>query len=117
MSFRVSVWDVIHCSINLAKPPLPRKVCTHWSYKSLDPAKLEAEVEECDLVQNPVHDLDGLIRQYNTTFSNIIDKHSPLKTRIMTVWPVKPWYSPEIHAAKIVRCKSGALDKQSTENI
>ena len=101
-----SVISVIHCSIKLAKPPLPIEVHTYQSYKSLDPAKLLAKEAECDLDQNPVYDLDGLIRQYNTASSTIIDKHAPLKTRIMTVQPVTPWYSSAIHATEIVRCKN-----------
>jgi hypothetical protein len=98
----------IHCTLKLTKPPLPREMHTYRSYKSVEPAVLAAELEASSLLQNPPGDLDALIDQYNRTLSELIDKHAPLRKRVVTIRPVSLWYNQEIHAAKINRRKCEA---------
>ncbi len=44
--------------------------------------------------------LSDLVHQYNKVFGELIDKHSPLKRRTITVWPNSKWYTEELRAEK-----------------
>lgn len=47
-------------------------------------------------------EINDLVRNYNKTLSNIIDRHGPLKTKIVRARPKVPWYNADIDAAKCV---------------
>jgi hypothetical protein len=104
---------LLKCTLKLARPPLPREVRTYRSYKSLDYAQLLTDIQSSDLIQNPNDSLCGLVEQYNNTLSNLLDKHAPLKTKVITIRPITPWYSDEIHAAKAERRKCEARWRES----
>ena len=50
-------------------------------------SKLYASSELCD--------------QYDSVLSSILDKHSPLGKRVITIRPRAPWYSEEIKEQKV----------------
>ena len=45
-------------------------------------------------------DVDVVVEKYNSTLSDILDKHAPLKTRTVTVHPDAPWINDEIKDKK-----------------
>ena len=54
---------------------------------------------------------------YNTTLQDILNKHAPEKTKVITVRASAPWYSDKIDAGKKLRtklerrwCKTKSLD-------
>ena len=51
-------------------------------------------------MQNPTEDLAGLVRQYNDTLSNILDKHALLKTCKHRMRESKPWYDKNVQTSK-----------------
>jgi hypothetical protein len=104
---------LIHCTLKLARPPLPREVRTYRSYRSLDCKQLQIDIDNSALIENPNDSLCGLVEQYNKTLSNLLDKHAPLKTRVITIRPITPWYCNEIHAAKAERRKCEARWRES----
>ena len=97
---------MIDCYLSLSKPPLPREVRSYRCYKSIDIVELQHEIQNSSLFTNPASTLDAQLDQYNSILSDIINKLAPLKTRKVTIRPVTPWYSEEIHAAKIERRKA-----------
>ena len=42
-----------------------------------------------------------LLHLYNSELSSVLDKHAPLKSRMVTIRPAAPWFSEEI---KLERC-------------
>ena len=40
---------------------------------------------------------------YNSELSRILDKHAPLKSRVVTMRPAAPWFSEEIKLERIRR--------------
>ena len=44
--------------------------------------------------------LDSLVNCYNNTLSDLLDRHAPLKNRIVTSRTMVPWYNEEIKLAK-----------------
>ena len=51
------------------------------------------------------HDLSSAIGFYNDTLADIVEKHAPKKSRVVTVRADKPWYTAERSAEKRLRRK------------
>jgi hypothetical protein len=95
--------NVVHCVINLSKPPLPKQTISYRRYKAIDPDKFQSDLEKSDLITSPATSVEELTDQYNATLTALIDQHAPQKTRSVTLRPITPWYSEEIHQAKKIR--------------
>ena len=54
--------------------------------------------------------IDALSDCFNMTLTNILDKHAPLKTRIMINRPRTPWFNDGI---KQLKCKRRRLEKKA----
>ena len=83
-----------------------REVC-YRKLKSIDIGKLREDIGNSPLA-DPVSvsgDLDDLICQYNTVLSELLDKHAPLKKRMITLRPAAPWYTDAIRTEKRKRRK------------
>ena len=48
-------------------------------------------------------DLSELCEQYDSVLSSILDKHAPLRKRVITIRPLPRWYSEEIKRQKVIR--------------
>ena len=51
-------------------------------------------------------DLNRLVADYNSTLSNLLNHHAPLKSKTVGKRPSVPWYTAEIGAAKRLRRKA-----------
>ena len=49
--------------------------------------------------------IDALSDYFNVTLTDILDKHAPLKTRIMIHRPKIPWFNDDIKQLKRKRCR------------
>ena len=49
--------------------------------------------------------LDILVYQYENLLRSLLDRHAPIKRRVVTVRPSAPWYSTEISQNKHIRRK------------
>ena len=52
------------------------------------------------LTGDPSSDLDHLVQQYDTLLRSIMDKHAPVKRRVVTIRPAAPWYTNEVSVEK-----------------
>ena len=50
-------------------------------------------------------ELEDLIECYNSTLTDILEKHAPLKEKVVRLQPHAPWYNNEIQKAKRERRK------------
>ncbi|CAB4021807.1 Hypothetical predicted protein, partial [Paramuricea clavata] len=93
-----------HCSIlfsiNISKPRLSRKKVTFRKTKAINTTTFVADLSATKLCQHPPSELDKLVDCYNTTLTDLLDHHAPLKTKTVTVRPQVPWYSEEVRVAK-----------------
>ena len=53
-----------------------------------------------NLAVNAESDMHTVVQQFNHGLMNLIDKHAPLRERVVTVRPKAPWYNSEIDTAK-----------------
>ena len=97
-----------HCAVMcsmLVKRPLPhREVVTFRPLRRLD-----VDLFSRDILESTLHqDLKSpsLADNYYTTLHQLLDKHAPPKTKVVTVRPQSPWFTEELHECKL--CKRRA---------
>ena len=52
-----------------------------------------------------VSNLSEITDHYNNVLSEVLDKHAPEKSKVITIRPAAPWYSEEITGRKKLRRK------------
>ena len=71
--------------------------------RSIDLQELSDDISDSPLVSavdEASHDLESLLVLYNTSLIGLLDKHTPLKTRTITIRPSAPWYTEDINEEK-----------------
>lgn len=92
----------VHCSLAIKKPPnvkltvMSRKLC------NIDSDSFGADIRSSSLYNSPSLNLSELCDQNDSVLSLILDKHAPLRKRVITARPRSPWYSEEIKRQKVI---------------
>ena len=82
----------VHCSLAIKKTPnakltvMTRKLC------HIDSDSLCTDIRSSSLNNSPSLDPSELCDQYDSALSSILDKHAPLRKRVITIRPRAPWY-------------------------
>ena len=80
---------------------------TYRKTKSVDLDGLKQDIAKSRLCcPSSCEDFDKFVQSYNYTLSSILDRHAPLKSKVMRSRPQVPWYSQEIAEAKRKRRKA-----------
>ena len=58
------------------------------------------ELANSSLLLHPQDDLHQLVALYSSALVSTLNKHAPIKRRVITVRPAAPWYSKEIKTKK-----------------
>ena len=86
--------------LTTSKPPPSKEYVSYRPIKSVDISKFTADLAASNLCLNTPMQLDSLANCYNNTLSDLLDRHAPLKNRIVTSRTMVPWYNEEIKLAK-----------------
>ena len=71
------------------------------------------DLKQSNLLSTSTLDLTGLIEKYENTLTETLERHAPLKRRVITLRPSAPWYHEGISDAKRKRRKLERLgDRQ-----
>ena len=103
---RVSVDDLVTdhfavlCDLITTKPRPPLKKITFRRYAAIDNSNFRKDLCECGFITQPACDVGGLIDQYHTELSCLVDRHAPLVQRNVTERPRTPWWCQEIGELK-----------------
>lgn len=104
----ISDHGAIHCKIMIAKLPFPKKEIKYRNLKRINMTELRNDLHNSSLFTDDAASndtADKLVNKYNNTLSTILDKHAPIKERVITLRPVSPWYTEEIRKLKAERRK------------
>ena len=97
-----------HCAVlfhlSCVSPGTVRKSITYRKWKAVDIASVQSDISGAFIDFSP-HDLSSAIGFYNDTLADIVEKHAPKKSRVVTVRADKPWYTAELSAEKRLRRK------------
>ena len=98
--------STIEFKLPFSKPDLPIKTIKYRKTKDIDIESFTQDIEESKLIQNPPSDLEQLVSTYQSTLSEIFDKHAPEIEKNFKPRPDSPWYNEEIRKAKRERRKA-----------
>lgn len=86
-------------------PPAPKPAISRSFRRinSIDTTCFIHDVSCSALITNPPTDIDALVALYNSTLTSVLDKHAPLRTKVVHSPKSNPWYTPAIQALKAAR--------------
>ena len=74
-------------------------------WKKINITDFKNDFTSSNLAVNVESDMHTVVQQFNHGLMYLIDKHAPLRERVVTVRPKAPWYNSEIDTAKRLRRK------------
>ena len=90
----------VHCTLAIKRPPKARLTISSRKLCTINPDNLQHDIHSSALYNSPSQDITELCDQYDSVLLSIVDKHAPLRTKIITLRPNAPWYSEEIRKQK-----------------
>ena len=77
---------------------------TYRSWKSVDHDQLRKDIGDA-FSEFTCSDVESAVHNYNEVLQNIVDKHVPEKTRVVTIRPEAPWYNSNLADEKRLKRK------------
>ena len=77
---------------------------TYRSWKSVDHDQLRKDIGDA-FSEFTCSDVESAVHNYNEVLQNIVDKHAPEKTRVVTIRPEAPWYNSNLADEKRLKRK------------
>ena len=87
-------------TVNLTRPPNPKKEVSFRKFRSIDMDSLRNDIK---LIFNPLPVPicpSKAADQYNTSLGTLIDKHAPLQVKTVTIRPKVSWFTEDVQEAK-----------------
>ena len=97
--------SAVHYKLHLKRPPLERMETSYRKLRSVNMDSFDDNLKQSDLLTTSTFDLTGLIEKYENTLTETLQRHAPLKLRMITLRPSAPWYHEGISDAKRKRRK------------
>lgn len=97
--------NAVHIILQMTKPEWKRKHMNVRHYKKMDLEAFREELSESQSSSptNPDVTADVLVAELNTTITEILNAHVPLRERSIVQKPLVPWWTEELNDAKRVR--------------
>ena len=101
----ISDHSAVKINLLLQKPQFRKETRNYRKLRSIDYDALCDDIRNSTLIKEPSSHLDILVYQYDNVLRSLLDRHAPIKQRVVTVGPSAPWYSTEIAQNKRIRRK------------
>ena len=89
----------VHSTLHLEKPRFVKKVVSSRKLNGIDVTSFRRDIEGSVLLQHQ-EDLHAAVNNYDEVLRSLLDKHAPVKERVITVRPSAPWYTAEVTTEK-----------------
>ena len=93
--FMLSDHIFVHALINLTKPRAPQQEVTYRKLKNIDQSKIDQDLS--NIVQQSIYlhnaSPDELVSFYNDNLKKLLDQHAPLKTKLLRISHLQPWFN------------------------
>lgn len=96
----------VHTALSCGKPSRIRKEVTFRRYREISVPELIRDIESSPTLQTTEGGVDDLVAAFNSGIIDLMDKHAPLQTKVITKRPNAPWYTEELREAKQKRRKA-----------
>ena len=101
----ISDHQAVSFCLESEKPSFSRKLISYRKLKSIDIPAFIHDVTQSPLSNISTELLSSAIKQYDEVLAGLLDRHAPLKQKVLTVRPKAAWYKDEIAFAKRSRRK------------
>ena len=106
----ISDHAAVRCRLAPPRSGLLVNTISYRKIKSVDNDQLKEDIQQTSPyireVPTNADDLNDYAKEYNTTLSELLDRHAPQRTRTRVTRPVVPWYNEDIDQAKRARRKA-----------
>ena len=99
----ISDHHMIQSSLTEGRPAFPRENISYRKIRSVDNTTFAMDRMANELLQHTCVTLHGLVDEYNSTLSRLLDEYTPLKTKNLTIRPDAPRINTDILEARKVR--------------
>ena len=97
--------SVVTCQLTALKPKYKSKTISFRKYNKIDMEKFKADIVQSKLLDDSQNS-DSILHNYNKILLELLEKHAPLKSKIVCDKPVVPWYNDDIADARRERRKA-----------
>ena len=80
----------VKCNVPFSRPgPVKKSVC-YRELRKIDVEQFQQDIKSSVLFTDPSEDPSGIISQYEHVLGDLLDRHAPVKTKILTLRPNTP---------------------------
>ena len=87
---------IIHCLLSIQKPITPTSQITYRKIKSVAVKAFDDDMEQALYNPDTIYSIHDLLKLYNSSASNLLNTHAPLKTKKLRITHNQPWFSDKI---------------------
>ena len=88
------------CNMSISKPKRETKSIEFRKFKQIDIQEFKNDILHSKLSSSSEKTVVSATQAYNKVLSELLDKHAPKKSKMITVRPDKPWHNNDIRDAK-----------------
>ena len=97
------------CSLHIEKPKPQTKTVTYRKLKNIDIKTLGEDMGEALEEASNCSDMAALVDMYNVKLSEVLDNHTPKKTKTVKISHHQPWFNDFIKEQIVLRRKKEIL--------
>ncbi|WAR20367.1 hypothetical protein MAR_002205, partial [Mya arenaria] len=99
------------------KPKREHKIVSFRAFHDISIDDLVTDITNSQTLQSIEGTTEELVERYNTGLQELLDKHAPLQTKVITIRPNTPWYNDSLRAAKRNRRKAERKMRKSNLTV
>ncbi|WAR04637.1 LOW QUALITY PROTEIN: hypothetical protein MAR_020006, partial [Mya arenaria] len=99
------------------KPKREHKIVSFRAFRDISIDDLVTDITNSQTLQSIEGTTEELVERYNTGLQELLDKHAPLQTKVITIRPNTPWYNDSLRAAKRNRRKAERKMRKSNLTV
>ena len=102
-SYFISDHCFIECLLSIPGPNIMFKEVTYRKLKHIDVDRFRSDIASSALSNSQWSSLESISQCYDETLLQILDKHAPINSKVLTIRPRVPCFSPELREHKATR--------------
>ena len=91
------------CPLNLGRPPPEKKLITCRKLRNINLNILREDIKGGSLCSLSTRCPSEAVEEYNTTLRQLLDKHAPVQSHLVSLRPHAPWYTESVKESKRLR--------------
>ena len=98
----------VTCDLIIGRPAPSVKQISYRRIKGIDKDNFKDGISRSDLFVNCPNTLDDVVHCYNKSLAAVLDKHAPMRKKVINASPLVPWFNEEVKLARRGKKKNRA---------